>query len=49
LDVRGERHEVRAWTFNNQHYLLTLFIEERRIAERRVVIAAASGTGFSVR
>jgi hypothetical protein len=29
---------VRAWSFNNQHYLLTLFVEERRITEVRVVI-----------
>jgi hypothetical protein len=38
LDARSERHEVGAWSFNNQHYLLTLFIEERTITERRIVL-----------
>jgi Zn-dependent peptidase ImmA (M78 family) len=38
LDARSERHELRGWTFNNQYYLLTLVVEERRIAERRIVI-----------
>lgn len=40
LDIVGELHDLRAWSFNNQYYLLTLFIEERRIAERRVVVPA---------
>lgn len=38
LDVRNERHEFRAWSFNNQYYLLTLIVEGRRITERRIVI-----------
>ena len=38
VDARSDRHEVRAWSFNNQHYLLTLFVEERRVTETRVVI-----------
>ena len=40
LDARGERHELRAWAFNNQHYLLTLFVEEGRIIETRIVMPA---------
>jgi hypothetical protein len=31
IDARGDRHELRAWSFNTQHYLLTLFVEERRV------------------
>ena len=31
VDAVGDRHELRAWSFNNQHYLLTLFVEERRV------------------
>ena len=38
IDARGERHELRAWSFNNQHYLLTLVVEDRRITESRIVI-----------
>jgi hypothetical protein len=30
-DARGEAHDFRGWSFNNQHYLLTLIAEERRI------------------
>lgn len=37
-DARGDRHELRAWSFNNQHYLLTLFVEERRITPVRFVM-----------
>ncbi len=32
VDAVGDRHELRAWSFNNQHYLLTLFVEERRVS-----------------
>jgi Zn-dependent peptidase ImmA (M78 family) len=42
LDMRGELHELRAWTFNNQHYLLTLFIEEQRIGAKRVLMPATA-------
>jgi hypothetical protein len=31
---------LRAWSFNNQHYLLTLFVEERRVTEVRLVMPA---------
>ena len=41
-DDRGDRRELRAWSFNNQHYLLTLFVEERRISERRIIVPAHS-------
>ena len=41
-DSRGDRHELRAWSFNNQHYLLTLFVEERRITERRIIVPVHS-------
>jgi len=49
LDARGERHEVRVWSFNNQHYLLTLLVEEARITGRRLVMPAESTRAFSVR
>lgn len=39
VDARGDRHELRAWSFNNQHYLLTLFVEERRLHEVRIVMS----------
>jgi len=38
VDERGDRHEFRAWSFHNQHYLLTLFVEERGIIETRMVV-----------
>lgn len=38
IDARGDRHELRVWSFNNQHYLLTLFVEERRVTEIRIVM-----------
>jgi len=41
IDARGDRHEFHAWTFHNQHYLLTLAVEEERIAERRIVITSS--------
>jgi hypothetical protein len=34
IDARGEHHELQAWTFHNQHYLLTLCVEERRFPRR---------------
>jgi hypothetical protein len=40
VDARGDRHELRAWSFNNQHYLLTLFVQERRVTEVRMVLPA---------
>ncbi len=43
VDDRGDRHELRAWSFYNQHYLLTLFVEERRVTEVRIVMP---GNGF---
>ena len=43
VDARGDRHELRAWSFNNQYYLLTLFVEERRVTDTRIVM---SGNGF---
>ena len=43
VDARGDRHELRAWSFNNQYYLLTLFVEERRVTDARIVM---SGNGF---
>ena len=35
--------ELRAWSFNNQYYLLTLFVEERRVTDARIVMP---GNGF---
>ena len=43
IDARGDRHELRAWSFNNQYYLLTLFVQERRVADARIVMP---GNGF---
>ena len=43
VDARGDRHELRAWSFNNQYYLLTLFVEERRVTDARIVMP---GNGF---
>lgn len=40
VDSRGERHEFRGWSFNNQYYLLTLIVEERRIIQVRAPINA---------
>lgn len=40
VDSRGERHEFRAWSFNNQYYLLTLIVEGRRIIQARTPINA---------
>ena len=42
LDVRGDRHELRAWSFNNQHYLLTLFVEERKVTGVRIVMPSST-------
>ena len=39
VDARGDRHELRAWSFNNQYYLLTLFVEERRVTDARIVMS----------
>jgi len=41
IDARGDRHELRAWTFHNQHYLLTLAMEEERTADRRIAITSS--------
>jgi hypothetical protein len=42
-DARGDQHEISAWTFDSHHYLLTLFIEENRMATKRVVLASDVG------
>lgn len=34
-DADGGAHDFRGWSFNNQHYLLTLIAEEQRIVEVR--------------
>jgi hypothetical protein len=41
VDICKDRHELRAWSFNNQHYLLTLFVEERRVSAVRFVMPPA--------
>ncbi len=42
LDAHGERHEVQAWSFNNQHYILTLMVEQRTIAGRQILVNSAN-------
>ena len=37
LDVGGDTHELRAWTFYNQHYLLTLVVEKGAVPSMVVV------------
>jgi Zn-dependent peptidase ImmA (M78 family) len=36
VDARGERHEMGAWSFNNQYYLLTLVVEEQRVTHATI-------------
>lgn len=47
IDARGDRHELRAWTFHNQHYLLTLAMEGERTADRRIVITSSRASTAS--
>lgn len=42
LDARGDAHELVAWSFNNQHYLLTLVAERRRVTDKRIVLVSNS-------
>ena len=42
LDARSERHEVRAWSFNNQHYLLTLVVEHENRTQTRILMPSTA-------
>jgi Zn-dependent peptidase ImmA (M78 family) len=44
VDASDDRHEIRAWSFNNQHYLLTLMVEQQRISSRHIFINPNNGT-----
>lgn len=47
IDDNGAAHEFRGESFFNQYYVLTLFVELRRLTTKRIVVVGATMEGAS--